>query len=231
MGGKGKSPMDETKKEDLEVSEEEIKSDSQALAEVKDDDLRDSVAEKFGIDPDEQSELLDKMVESEKAHHGKLSKAIKQKIKHRDANKKPDESEKPGDDAGGDKPEDGDDTKEDSDVNAQVDARFEARDLKELDLPEGIETAVKELSKIRKISVREAAKDPYIASLKEAHDKEESVKNSSPSRNNKNTYNSKIDLSKPLNEADYDLSTQEGVDAWGKAKKAKAEYRKNNPEL
>ena len=68
--------MDENKKE-LELSPEELKAEEEAGKEVAEDELRDKLAEEFGLDPDENADLDEKLVEKEKSNHEKLSSAIK----------------------------------------------------------------------------------------------------------------------------------------------------------
>jgi len=219
--------MDETKKnETLELTPEEQKAEQEAMVEVGDDDLRTKLAEEMEIDPDTEADLLNKLVTKEKDHRSKLSGAIKQKIKYREASQKKSSAlEEPAD-----KPADkGDSTNTDDDVvTAKVNAALEARDLKNLELPEDIKIEVKKVAELQGISVREASKDPYIVSRMELHSKEERIKNSSPGRKNKGGHTTDFDPSKPLNAADYDFDTEEGRGAWAKAKKIKAEHRKNS---
>ncbi len=67
-----------------EVSEEEKKSEAEALAEVKDEELKSKVAEDLGINPEDEPELIDKLVKRELSQREKLSGAIKQKISWRE---------------------------------------------------------------------------------------------------------------------------------------------------
>ena len=215
-----------TEKENLEVTPEEQKAELEAMTEVGDDDLKTKIAEDMGIDPDTESELLDKLVTKEKDHRSKLSGAIKQKIKYREASqKKPSTEKKP---AGDDPADKGDSEDKADDFDAKFEARMAERDLKDLDLPEAIQTEVKKVAEVQGISVREAAKDPYIVSRMEQHVKDERVKNSSPDRKNKGVTTSDFDPSKPLDMADFDFDTKEGRDAWAEAKKRKAEHRKKS---
>lgn len=218
--------------EGLEPSAEEKKADEQGLAEVKEDELRGKIAKDLDIDPDNEGDLLDKLVERETKQRTKLSKTIKQKIGWREkaqkkTSKKPDgDKPKPGD-----KPKAGDKPKETPDVDKLVDEKFDAkmaeRDLKDLALPEEIETQVKKLAKLNGISVREAAKDPYIVSKIEEFKKEERIKSASPKRSNKGTYKTNIDPSKPLNPEDFALDTKEGRKAWRQAKAAKRKHEES----
>lgn len=212
-------------KPEEEVSEEEKESEEEALTEVKDEELKSKIAEDLGIDPEDEPELINKVVEREKAQREKLSGAIKQKISWREkATKKTVEKPK-------EKPEDGEPpTKEKpltkEELDKRLDERDAKRDLESLGLPEEIETEVKDLAKVKGISVREAAKLPYIVSAIEEAKKEERIKSASPKRGGKGSYTASIDPSKPLNPADFDLGTKKGRKAWAEAKKARREFEK-----
>lgn len=215
-----------------EEEEEEIDSDSghddddvddkDALSEVKDDELRSKLAEDLGLDPDDDSDLLDKVFAREKSNREKLSGAIKQKISWRDKAKS--SSQKSDDKSKG-----GNAKFNEPDIEALVEKklneRLEAQDLKSLDLPDDLKEEVKDLAKTKGISIREAAQLPYIKYRKDEMEREERIKQASPKRSNKGTYTSNIDPSKPLNPADFDLSTEEGRKAWNDAKDARAKHR------
>lgn len=218
--------MDPNKEPNLAPTPEELKAEAEAQLEVKEDELREKLAEEMGLDPDVDSELLDKIVSREKTNREKLSGAIQQKInwRKRAETKTPKEPAKPGDG----KPVASDPEEINKVVDAKLQERLDERDLKELNLPEDIETEVKDLAKLKGISVREAAKHPYIITMVENAKKEEAIKNGTPKRSKKGSYSTEnIDPSKPLNPADFDFNTTEGVKAWNDAKKAKAEYEKN----
>jgi hypothetical protein len=212
--------MDDDKDLNFQVPPEEQKVEEEAQKEVKDEELRAKVAEDFGINPEENPELLNRLVEREKAHHERLSGAIKQKINWRT---KAQTSGKPGDGKGKTQDNGGKtDVLTEEAINKLLDERLAERDLKELGLPEDIETEVKDLSKLKGISVKEAAKLPYIASrLKEIEEKKK-LDSASPKRGGKGSYKvSDLDLSKPLNPEDFDLSTEEGRKAWKEAREAR----------
>lgn len=63
--------MDEDKN-NIVVSPDELKADEEATKEVKEDELRDKLAEEFGLNPEEDADLLEKLVNREKSHHEKL---------------------------------------------------------------------------------------------------------------------------------------------------------------
>jgi len=201
------------------VSPDELKADEEIQKVVTDDELKTKVAEEFGLNPETDSEMIEKLIAKEKSHHEKLSSAIKQKINWRNkvtADKKPE-----GD---GKKPD-----KETPDIGQLVDSKLneilESRDLESLGLSDELKAEVKDLAKLKGISVREAAKLPYILSRKEEAEREERIKNATPPRSGKAGYVSNIDPSKPLNPADFNLNTEEGRKAWNEAKEARDKYR------
>jgi hypothetical protein len=216
--------MDENNK-NLEVTPEEQKAEQEAQAEVKEDELRDKLASDFGIDPEdeEKKEFLDKLVANEKSHREKLSGAIKQKItwrtKFQETSKKPE----------GQKPKDGKPDKEmpniDELVDRKLNERLEARDLESLGLSDDLKAEVKDLAKLKGISVRDAAQLPYIKARKEEVEREERIKKATPKRSNSGSYTPSYDPSKPLNPDDFDMNTEEGRKAWKEAKETRAKYR------
>jgi hypothetical protein len=221
--------MDKNKKEieeenkSQEVSQEEQDAENEALKEVKDDELREKIAEDLGIDPDDedQSDLLDKVVEKERLNREKLSGAIKQKIAWRERAELPKKPKV--------NPEEGNTQNQGTpDVEQLVDQKLneklEERDLQSLNLPEEVETEVRELAKLKGISIREASQLPYILNRKEAVEKEARIKNATPTRSKTGSYKSSIDPSKPLDPKDFDFNSEEGVKAWKEAKAAREKY-------
>jgi len=212
----------QNKEEDLKVTPEELEADKEFQKEVAEDEIRSKIAGELGIDPEEQSELLDKLVEREKSYREKLSGAIKQKINWREKALKA--SEKPK----GNPKEGNTQTQETPDIESLIEKklaeRLEARELEELALPDELKAEVKDLAKLKGISVREAAQLPYIQARKEEIEREERIKNATPKRSNKGSYAMNYDPSKPLNPADFDFNTEEGIRAWKEARAARQKY-------
>lgn len=217
--------MDEENK-DLEVSPEEQKAEEEATKEVNEDELRDKLAEEMGVDPDEDSDLLDKLVEREKSHRERLSGAIKQKRSWREKAQKTSENSKDNPEKGNTHKQEGPDIEKL--LEQKLNERLEARELESLSLADELKTEIKDLAKLKGISIREAAQLPYIQSRKEEVEREERIKNASPKRSNKGSYMSSFDPSKPLNPDDYDFSTDEGRKAWSEAKAARRKYQQDN---
>jgi len=195
------------------VTPEEQNAEKEMTIEVTDEQLRDKVVADFGLDPNTQQDLIDKLVVDKKATHEKLSGAIKQKISWRTkATSKPD-------DKGGD---------QNKDVASLVSEEMAKRDLENLQLPDEITSEIKDLAKSKGISIKEATQLPYIQFKISEVKKEERVITGTPVRINNGGKVMTIDPSKALNPADYALDTPEGQAAWNEAKKAKREYEKNH---
>lgn len=140
------------------------------------DDLRFKLAEDLGLDPDDdaQAAILDKAYQRETRQREITAKAIRQKQKVREQLKQ-----------------------FQSKGNAQTDVDFEKiaeakaleilerRDLQALSLPEELQEEVKTLAQLKKISVLEAARLPYILSRKQEIERETRLIEASPSGNSK----------------------------------------------
>lgn len=206
--------MDENNQNSV-VTPEEQNAEKELIKEVTDDELRSKVAEEFGLNPETDTEMLDKLVEKEKSHHEKLSSAIKQKITWRDkaTSKKPDEK--------------GSSLKEE-DISKLVDQKFAERELDSLNLADDLKAEIKDLAQLKGISIREASKLPYIQARIAEAEKEERLKNGTPKRTSAGGKTITIDPSKSLNPNDFDFSTEEGRKAWNEAKEERLKWRKEN---
>lgn len=67
----------------MDTIEQEKAAEQAALAEVKEEEIRTSIVNEFGFDPEADKEKIDKMTTKELEHRKKLSSAIGQKIKVR----------------------------------------------------------------------------------------------------------------------------------------------------
>ncbi len=212
----------DTKNQDIIESAEDLEIEKNAQIEVKEDEIKAKIAEELGIDPEDEPELIEKLVKKELAHKKELFGAIKQKMTWRDKAK----NTKPEDIPTDAKNQNGKVHISNIDelVDKKLNERLEERELKDQHLPEELETEVKDLAKIKGISIREAAQLPYIVSRKEAIEREERLKSSIPTGKNKGSYRSSVDPSKPLNPANYALDTEEGRKAWKSDKAARERY-------
>ena len=202
--------------EDTKVSPEEAAAEQEALAEAQEDELRTQLAEELGLSEDDDADKLDKLVAREMKNRKLLSTAVRQKIDWRTK-------------ATGGKPPAKKDSKETPldaeavrrEAEAAAEARLEARDLEEMDYSDPIKEQIKKVAKLNGTSVRAAAKDPYIQSLIETESKQKAANEAADNGTRKGKTGIKIDLSKPLDPKNFDLSTEEGRKAWADAKAAK----------
>lgn len=192
-----------------ELQEEEI-----ALKDSKEDEIRNSVIEKYGLSDDDNKELIDKLTKDIIAQRKSFGKVVAQKRSWREqvlGNKPPEQ-----------KKDDKNLTPEEIKKQAEeaVEERFMNRDLEDLDASDTLKEEVKKLAKLKGLSIRQAFKDPYIQFL---HSEEVKAKKMDKSiiAGKKNGEAKVIDPDAKLDPSDFDLSTKEGREAWDKAKKAK----------
>jgi len=191
-------------------TEEELKEELLAIADPKEDEIRSSIMEKYGLDEDDNADLIDQLTKDTLAQKKSFGKVVHQKRTWREK-------------AAGVKPEAKEDNKNLStdEILAQAEARVEKRlterDLEELDLSDVLKEKVRNLAKTNGISVRQAYADPYIVFLKSQEDADKKLDNATISRKN-NGKTVVIDDSKPLNPGDFDMSTPEGRKSWDDAK-------------
>lgn len=194
--------------------------DDQDKRDISPDELREQMAEKFNIDAENESELLDSIVDHEIEQRKKLSTAIRQK---QDWRKKATEQAGKKSDNDKDNPTKGDTPN----VESLVDERLRQRDLDNLDLPDEIKTEIADMSKYKGISVREASKLPYIASMIREHEAQQDADGALPSRGNRGGRSVK-DASKAPSAEDYDFSKEEDRERWDKDTKSYLEYKRKN---
>jgi hypothetical protein len=204
----GKNIMEEETKT---PSAEELQEEEKALAETKEDEIRSSIIEKYGLDEDEQTDLVDKLTKDFVAQQKSFGKVVHQKRTWREKalTAKPEKKEDKG-------------TPDDvlKKATELVEERFTQRDLDDLELSDELKEEVKKLAKLKSISIRKAFSDPYISYLKSQEEAEQKLDKATITRKNKGATVA-IDTSKPLNPADFDLTTEEGRKEWDEAKKAR----------
>lgn len=192
-------------------SQEELNAEKD-MVEDSEETLREKLAEQLGLDPNEQSELLDNVVKLKQEDNKRLSKAIEQKRKYREklfSTEKTETKSQPS-------------TKETPDVDALFEQKFNERmakiDLENLDLPDELKTEVQKVAKYEGISIREAAKSTYILHKKQEYEQAERIKNATPTRKGGSRYI--VDPTKPPTSDDLKLETEEGRKEWAARKEA-----------
>lgn len=205
-------------KEIENLTPEEQKAEAEIVAsEVNEEDIRTRIATDLGISEDENPELFQKLLTREVDSRKALSKAIGQKIQYRNLvngnGKQTDKTSKT-------------DTKNLSTEEIEERARqtviqeLEQRDLNEMNHSDSIKEQIKRIAQIQNVSVRQAARDPYIQSLIESETRQAAVDNAAKNGKGTGKTGVVVDTSKPLDPTQYDLSTEEGRAEWAEAKKA-----------
>lgn len=198
----------ETTPNSTDVSPEELKAEQEALLEAKDEEIRQTVISEYGFDETVDAERIEKAVAREKEHRKVKASLTKQKVTWRErATNKPPASPQP--------------KKDDTQLTAEeiarrteetVTARFEQRDLDELQLPEELKAEVKALAKAKGISIRAAAADSYIQfKKKEIEDKQRTEEAALSNKPNNAATGKKYSLEHPPTP---DMSTEEGRKEW-----------------
>ena len=215
----------EIQDQDVELTAEEQKAEQEAMLEVKDEELRGKIATEFGVSPEDEPELLDKLVERERASRERLSSAIKQKISWREkAKSSTTPSQDPKEIPGKGEPQSNDGVLTEDRLNQLLDEREAKRELERLELPEEVESEVRDIAKVRNMSVRDALKLPYITNRLEEVEREKRIQSATPKRGGSGSYVSSHDPSRALDPDDFDLGTEEGRKAWQEAKQARSKY-------
>lgn len=184
---------------------EELKQEEEALEEAKQDDIRNSIIEKYGLD--EEDELVDKLVSDQLEQRKAFGKVVAQKRKWREMAGQPNKTETPTEK----KPQ----TTETVDVSELVKKELEQRDLEQLDYPDELKAEIKKIAQVQGLSIRQASKDPYILYKKEQLDSDNKIEDGAASGTRKGS--AEISLDKPPK---FDMATEEG-------RKAAREWRKN----
>lgn len=201
--------------EDPTPTPEELKEEEEALAEPKHDELRSSVVEKYGLDEDTQSDLIDKLAGDLAEQRKAFGKAVAQKRRWRESAQSANPTEPQTKTPQDTQPE----SQQPQDVESTVRNVLEKERLADMNLPDDVKSEVRTLAQVKGISVKQAAQDPYIQHLQSQHEQQERVEAAGISRTQKGA--SVADPSQPLDPSEYDLTTEEGRKAWDEAKAAR----------
>ena len=202
--------MDITNKDGVVTPEEQIAEQEIVKAgEAKVEEVRANVIAEYGFNEVDDAERIDKLVAKEVDNRKKLSQAIGQKIKHRDAANElrskvvvppikevakgydPDEVGKV--------------------VDGKLNDILEKRDLASLDYPDEVKKEISDYAKFKGISVKQASKASHIVPMIEQFEKDQKNTEASVSRTNRNGGKQVYDLDNP---PDVDMATPEGRAKW-----------------
>lgn len=188
-----------------ELQEEEI-----ALQDSKEEEIRNSIIEKYELDEYDNAELIDKLTKDFVAQRKSFGKVVAQKRSYRELVQKANL---------------GKDNEKDlqplsrEEIEKSVEEKFFNRDLEELEYSDDVKDAIKKICKVNNVSVKQAQKDPYIQYLITQEDGDKNMDKSALS-GKKNGSPAKPDF-KALDPSNYDFSTKEGRDKWEADKQAR----------
>jgi len=186
------------------IPEEDL-TDEEDLKEKGEDEIRQQVIEKYGLDELENPDLIDQLVEDKIENKKKLSTAIKQKRKWREeAQKRVSPTEE--------KIE----KKSPSDIERLIDERFDQRELEASDLSDELKKEVQVYAKARGIRIKDALNSDYVGFLKEKEEQKKKEEEASTSFKRKSQAGR--DFSK-MSPKDFDLNTEEGQKEFEEYKK------------
>jgi acyl-CoA-binding protein len=192
--------MEDSKKEVAELNE---KPQDDVIEDKTDDEIRESIIEKFGLNEDENSELIEKLVSHEVESNKKLSTAVRQKIGWREkfnAVKSVETTVKT--ETKQDKVEISDDL-----IQKKIDETMEKRELESLEVSDTLKTEIKNYAKLNGVSVKQARNSSYIKFLENEEARKSTAEDASISTTHKSKTMKNFDNVSPK---DFDLSTEEG---------------------
>lgn len=184
--------------EDIQKEVEELNETPKSLTA---NEIRNQVIEKFELSEDDDSDLIDKLVEDKVVETKKFSTAISQKINWR--SKAQELETKVGPKTELIVPPVVTKTEFDE---SKVNELLDKRELDSLDLSDSLKKEASNYAKLNNISVKKALSSDYLVFLKEKEDKTELINNASLGNSRKSVnkdYGS-------MKASDFDLKTPEG---------------------
>lgn len=191
----------------MDIAPDEQAVEQAVAQELKTEEVRAKIIEEFGFDEVDDAERIDKLVTKEMDSHKKLSTAIRQKIEWRTkaATAPKEEPAKPAIETKKG-PEDIEKV-----VNSTIAKTLDQRDLESLDYPDEIKKDIQRIAQAQGISIKQAARDPYIVFKIDEHKKAEKAEEAAISRTNRSSGKKSYSLDNP---PDVDMSTEEGRKEW-----------------
>jgi len=190
--------------------------------ESKEDEIKTEIIEKFGLDEEENADLIESLVQDKIEERKQLSTAIKQKVAYREKLKAQESS---GQEEEEQKKEKKSQTTTDEDgllekLKITIKQELEERDLKSFDLEDEIKAEVRDYAKLKNITYAEALKSDYIQFRKQALETLKREEKASASSKGKAFGMAQRDFSQ-MSPNDFDLTTKEGREEFEEYKKFK----------
>lgn len=196
------------------IPQEEKDLEAEVAKRPDEEEIRKNVIAEYGFDEVDDAERINKLVAKEVDHKTKLFKAIEQKRKYRD-----DPARKPATPPNPDNKNEPPKGVAPEDVGKMLDERLEQRDLDEMPHSEDIKKEIKRIAQIQGVSVKQAARDPYIVAKIDEEKKAKAADDAAISRNNRQGGKKTFSTTPP----DVDMTTKEGQEEWDAWKKWMAE--------
>ena len=188
------------------MNEDEKKLEEEALAKIDQEALRTEIISDFGFDEVDDAERIEKALAREVKSRTVAAKAIGAKIKVREDFEAFKKTVPP--------PQDNKVTPDvdiDKKLDEKVNERLEKRDLESMDYPDELKDEIQRVAKITGVSVKQAAKDPYIVNKINDYEKEDKINQATISRNNKTGSKKTYSIDSPPK---VDMNTAEGQKEW-----------------
>lgn len=175
---------------------------------VKEDEVRAAVIAEYGFDEVDDADRIDKLVADKVEGQKKLSAAIGQKIKHRteaEALKNDPRLKAPVVPPADSKPVAAED------IGKVVSEQLEKRDLESLEYSDDLKKEIQRIAQVQNISVKQAARDPYIVFKISEEEKAAKADAASISRTNRSAGKKAYSLENP---PQVDMATEAGRKEW-----------------
>jgi hypothetical protein len=206
--------MEKTSKEVDQEPKENL--ETEVLEQQDEDSMRESVVNDYGLDPEVEIDLIDKLVKDKQEEQKKLRTAISQKRNWRDKAEKA-LANKPSEIEESDSTEDESETSQVIESTKSSDEKFKTllkeeldnRDLISMSLSDELKAEVKDYANVKGISVAEAVESDYIKFLKDQKASEDKIEDATISSSNRRPSMGTVDFSK-MSAGDFDSSTEEG---------------------
>ncbi len=187
------------------IDTEDVKVEEEALKETPTEEIKKEIIEKYGFDPEEHEELIEKLTNDKLEDRKRLSTAIKQKRSWRDKFKSTEKSVVKTDKEVKQKINPSD---IDSLVEAKLNEKLREKEINDLDFDEEIKKQIETYAKVNNVGIKEATNSNYIKFLIKENKEKEVIDDATIS--NKHNKNKSVKNYDSMSFNDFDLTTKEG---------------------
>ena len=197
------------------LDKDEVKVEEEALKETPMEEIKKEMIEKFGLTEEDNSELIDKLVNDKLEERKKLGTAIKQKRSWREkyVSIKPEDEKK---EVKKETKKDFSQTDIDALVEQKLNERFIEKEIESAELSDELKAEVKSYAALNKVSIKQALNSEYIMfQVNKAKEKAELEDASIDSKHDKAKTNKNF---KDMEMTDFDVTTEQGRKDWDEYK-------------